>query len=121
MPKKIEEGDMNEPSADVESDGLVDNDVNDEEEENSENDWNEGGSSGNDDNEELRGKEMAEWKVGDECVARWYENGCWYKAVVKRVKDDTVVVTFTEFGNSSPALLKMLRIHQPELVRMNSL
>ena len=116
---------MNEPSSDVESDGLVDNDMNDEEEENSENYWNEGGSSGNVDNEELRGNEMAEWKVGDECVARWeedgcrykavvekvswYEDGCWYKAVVERVEDETVVVNFTEFGNSASCTLENVK------------
>ena len=74
---------MNETSAYVQGDRLDDNDLNDEE--NLENDWNEGGSSGIDDNEEVRGKEVAEWNEGDECVARRDEDGCWYKAVVERV------------------------------------
>jgi len=97
----VEEGDINETSAYVEGDRLSDSDSNGENEDNYENDWNEGGSSGNDDDEEPLGGEMAEWKEGDECVARWDEDECWYKAVVERVEGDTIVVIFTEFGNSA--------------------
>jgi len=42
-----------------------------------------------------------EWKAGDNCVAKWDEDGCWYKAVIEGIEDDTAVVTFTEYGNSA--------------------
>jgi len=41
------------------------------------------------------------WKAGDYCVAKWDEDGCWYKAVIEGIEDDTAVVTFTEYGNSA--------------------
>ena len=42
-----------------------------------------------------------EWKAGDNCVAKWDEDGCWYKAVIEGIEDDTAMVTFTEYGNSA--------------------
>ena len=52
---------------------------------------------------------MPEWRVGDECVARWEEDGCWYKAVVDEVVGDTASVTFTEHGSSAYCKFKHMQ------------
>jgi len=62
--------------------------------------WNE------DDNEEV---DDTAWKEGDECVARWDEDSCWYEAVVDGVEGDMAVVTFTQFGNSAFCPVELLK------------
>ena len=57
----------------------------------------------------------AAWAEGEECVARWAEDGCWYRAVVDGVEGDTAVVTFTQYGNSDYCRLEDLRPADTEL------
>ena len=57
----------------------------------------------------------AAWCEGKECVARWAEDGCWYRAVVDGVEGDTAVVTFTQYGNSDYCRLEDLRPADTEL------
>ena len=38
--------------------------------------------------------------VGTACFARWSEDDVWYNAVVEKVLLDSVLVTFTDYGNS---------------------
>ena len=49
------------------------------------------------------------WKEGDECIARWEEDGCWYKSVVEGVTEGTAVVTFLDFGNSAYCSVELLK------------
>ena len=38
--------------------------------------------------------------VGTACFARWSEDDVWYNAVVEKVLHGSVLVTFTDYGNS---------------------
>ena len=38
--------------------------------------------------------------VGTACFARWSVDDVWYNAVVERVLFDSVLVTFSDYGNS---------------------
>ena len=38
--------------------------------------------------------------VGTACFARWSVEDVWYNAVVERVLFDSVLVTFSDYGNS---------------------
>jgi len=40
------------------------------------------------------------WLVGNDCLARWVEDGMWYNARVEEIIDGEYVVTFTDYGNS---------------------
>ena len=40
-------------------------------------------------------------KVGSRCIARWGENGIWYRAEVKEIQRDGVLVLFIDYGNSA--------------------
>ena len=40
------------------------------------------------------------WKVESRCIARW-EDGVWYRAEVKKVQRDGVLVSFIDYGNSA--------------------
>ena len=41
------------------------------------------------------------WKVGSRCIARWEDDGVWYRAEVKKVQWDGVLVLFIDYGNSA--------------------
>ena len=49
------------------------------------------------------------WNEGDECIAKWEEDGCWYRAVFEGVEGDTAVVTFIQYGNSAYCPIEFLR------------
>ena len=38
--------------------------------------------------------------VGTACFARWSVDNVWYNAVVERLLSDSVLVTFSDYGNS---------------------
>ena len=41
------------------------------------------------------------WKVGNRCIAKWEEDGVWYRAEVKEVQQNRVLVLFIDYGNSA--------------------
>ncbi|KAG8231527.1 hypothetical protein J437_LFUL008068 [Ladona fulva] len=44
------------------------------------------------------------WKMGDKCMAKYWEDNTYYNAEVTGVSDRTVVVRFTEYGNYEEVL-----------------
>ena len=50
------------------------------------------------------------WRVGQECEAVWLEDNVFYLARIDEIKrDGTIVVTFTEYGNSQDCTPDLLR------------
>ena len=63
----------------------------------------------NDENNNSTSVGEDKWNEGDECVAKWEDDGCWYKAIVEAVEGDTAVVTFTQYGNSAYCSVELLK------------
>ncbi|XP_034948020.1 survival of motor neuron-related-splicing factor 30 [Chelonus insularis] len=50
------------------------------------------------------------WKVGDQCMAPWSEDGKYYEATIDAINEDGVVnVTFNEFKNTDVTMLNQLK------------
>lgn len=53
---------------------------------------------------DVAGDRIAEdtsWKVGDRCIARWEDDGVWYRAEVKEIQRNGVLVSFIDYGNEA--------------------
>ena len=48
------------------------------------------------------------WRVADECLARYWEDGKFYPVSVTALTETTAVVLFKEYGNHEEVLLKDL-------------
>ena len=76
---------------------------------------------------------VAAWKPGDQCVARWEMSvggdGCWYRAVVdstspgipEYLDQGQALVTFTEYGNTAVCSLQLLQPRDTEILENGSL
>ena len=40
------------------------------------------------------------WKIGDLCVAKWIEDGVWYRSKILGIEGNTVLVEVVEYGAS---------------------
>lgn len=50
------------------------------------------------------------WRVGDYCLGVWLEDGNYYDAKIDSVSDDnTVTITYLDYGNSAPVSVNSLR------------
>ncbi|KAK0159613.1 hypothetical protein PV327_010709 [Microctonus hyperodae] len=50
------------------------------------------------------------WKIGDQCMAPWSEDGKYYEATIDSINDDGLVnVTFNEFKNTDVTMLNQLK------------
>ncbi|XP_029659442.1 survival of motor neuron-related-splicing factor 30 isoform X3 [Formica exsecta] len=50
------------------------------------------------------------WKVGDQCMAPWSEDGKYYEATIDSISEDGVVnITFNEYKNTDVTMLSQLK------------
>lgn len=50
------------------------------------------------------------WKVGDQCMAPWSEDGKYYEATIDAISEDGVVnITFNEYKNTDVTMLSQLK------------
>ncbi|XP_011171738.1 survival of motor neuron-related-splicing factor 30 isoform X1 [Solenopsis invicta] len=50
------------------------------------------------------------WKVGDQCMAPWSEDGKYYEATIDAISEDGIVnVTFNEYKNTDVTMLSQLK------------
>jgi len=49
------------------------------------------------------------WNIGDSCVARWNEDGEWYRSEVLMITGEEVLVLFIDYGNKGVTTLKQLK------------
>ncbi|KAL7305898.1 hypothetical protein TKK_0001903 [Trichogramma kaykai] len=62
------------------------------------------------DEKKLLAELAAKWKVGDQCMALWSEDGKYYEATIDAISDDgSVNVTFNEYKNKDVTSLKCLK------------
>ena len=61
--------------------------------------------------DEAVAKEPPSWRQGDHVVAKWLEDGVWYRAIVTSVSPNKKLydVLFTEYGNSSVVGMQSIR------------
>lgn len=59
-----------------------------------------------------------ELPVGAACCARFPEDGNWYRARVRNVKGNNVVVSYVDYGNEQEVDVSDLRTITPELIRL---
>ena len=61
-------------------------------------------------------------KVGAMCIAKYKEDGLWYRARIDMViSDDTVKITFVDYGNEDNVKIENLRRISPALAQENPL
>ena len=44
-------------------------------------------------------KENVQWKIGDQCLCPFSEDGLLYKATITKIESSTCTVLFDEYGN----------------------
>ncbi|GFY41217.1 tudor domain-containing protein 1 [Trichonephila inaurata madagascariensis] len=52
------------------------------------------------------------------CVAKYNEDGAWYRAVISDIEGENIYVHFVDYGNSEVSSLKNLRPITPELIKI---
>ncbi|GFT20671.1 tudor domain-containing protein 1 [Nephila pilipes] len=52
------------------------------------------------------------------CVAKYSEDGAWYRAVISDIEGENIYVYFVDYGNSEVSSLKNLRPLTPELIKI---
>ncbi|KAF8782794.1 Tudor domain-containing protein 1 [Argiope bruennichi] len=52
------------------------------------------------------------------CVAKYSEDGAWYRAVITDIEGENIYVFFVDYGNSEVSSLKNLRPLTPELIKI---
>ena len=51
------------------------------------------------------GSNVPKWQVGDECLAKYWEDGGFYSAKITAMSKSTAVVLFQEYGNHEEVML----------------
>ena len=59
--------------------------------------------------------ELASWKVGARCIARWSEDSVWYNALISAINPDSATVIFTDYGNEDEVQLQDLVTHKSKI------